>query len=97
MDVRPIISGAALALLFAGTPSIVSAQDACIAYMPLRLAMEGNGVQLEGSGYISNGEAGPTAIEIWVSQEGRWSIIAVYDGIACILLSGAGWIKPEGV
>ena len=97
MDIKTAISGSVLALLMAGTPSIVSAQDACIAYMPLRSVMEDSGVQLEGSGYISNGEAGPTAIEIWVSQEGRWSIIAVYDGIACILLSGAGWIKPERV
>ena len=96
MDLRPAISGAAVSLMLAGTPSIVGAQDACIAYAPLRAVMEENGVRLEGVGYMQLGNGVSTAIEIWVSPDDRWAILAVDDdGIACILLSGAGWIKPE--
>jgi hypothetical protein len=96
MDVRSLISGPALAILMAGTPTIVSAQATCLDYAPLRSVMEENGVCLEGVGYINLGNGISTAIEIWVSPDDQWAIIAVDDdGIACILLSGAGWIKPE--
>ena len=96
MDVRSLISGPALAILMAGTPTIVSAQAACLDYAPLRSVMEDNGVRLEGFGYINLGNGISTIIEIWVSPDDQWAIIAVDDsGIACILLSGAGWIKPE--
>ena len=96
MDLRPVISGAAVSLLLAGTPSIVSAQEACIAYAPLRAVMEENGIRLEGVGYMHLGNGVSTAIEIWVSRDDQWAIIAVgEDGIACIILSGAGWTNPE--
>ena len=98
MDIKTAISGSVLALLMAGTPSIVTAQGACIAYEPLRSVMEDNGVRLEGVGYMQLGNGFSTAIEIWVSPDDQWAILAVDDdGIACILLSGAGWIKPERV
>lgn len=96
MDVRALISATTLGLVMAGTPSIVSGQGACLVYAPLREMMEENGVRIEGVGRIDMGDAGSTAIEVWVSPDDQWAIIAVgEDGIACILLSGAGWIKPE--
>ena len=95
IDVRSLISGPALAILMAGTPTIVSAQAACLDYAPLRSVMQENGVRIEGIGIIDIGD-GKLIIEIWVSPDDQWAIIAVDDdGIACILLSGAGWIKPE--
>jgi hypothetical protein len=96
MDVRSLISGPALAIVMAGTPTIVSAQATCLDYAPLRSVMEENGVRLEGVGYIDLGNGVSTAIEIWLSPDTQWAVLAVDEnGIACILLSGAGWIKPE--
>ena len=96
MDVRSLISATTLGLVMAGTPSIVSGQAACLDYAPLREMMEENGVRIEGVGRIDMGDGVSAAIEIWTSPEGQWAIIAVgKDGIACIILSGAGWTKPE--
>jgi hypothetical protein len=96
MDVRSLISGPALAIVMAGIPTIVSAQATCLDYAPLRSVMEENGVRLEGVGYIDLGNGVSTAIEIWLSPDNQWAVLAVDEnGIACILLSGAGWIKPE--
>lgn len=96
MDVRALISASTLGLVMAGTPSIVSGQASCLDYAPLREMMEENGVRIEGVGRIDMGDAGSTAIEVWVSPDDQWAIIAVgEDGIACIILSGAGWTKPE--
>ena len=98
MDIKTLISGSALAILMAGSPTIVSAQGACIAYAPLRSMMEENGVRLQGAGRIDIGNGISTAIEVWVSPDNQWAVLAVdSDGIACILLSGAGWTKPERV
>lgn len=96
MELRALISGSTLALVMAATPSIVSAQGACVAYEPLRRVMQENGVRLEGSGRINMGNGSSAAIEIWVSSDQQWAIMAVdQDGIACIILSGAGWTDPE--
>ena len=98
MDIKLLISGTVLATIMAGTPAIVSAQGACFDYEPLRRVMQSNGVRLEGSGNIDIGNGTLTAIEVWVSPSGDFAFIAVDgDGIACIILSGAGWTKPERV
>jgi hypothetical protein len=98
MDIKLLISSATLAAIMTGTPAIVSAQGACLAYEPLRRAMQERGVRLEGSGKIDIGNGTSTAIEVWVSPSGDFAFIAVDgDGIACIILSGAGWTKPERV
>lgn len=95
MDVRNLISASALAAIMAGTPSIVSGQASCLAYEPLRRVMQENGVRLEGVGRIDLRD-GSTAIEIWVSPDDQWAVLAIDgNGVACILLSGTGWIKPE--
>ena len=96
MDIKTLISGSTLALLMAGTPSIVSAQSSCVAYEPLRRAMQEGGVRLEGSGHVVMRDGTLTAIEVWVSPNGEFAFIAVEgNGIACIILSGAGWTNPE--
>lgn len=96
MDVRTLISASALAAIMAGLPSIVSGQASCLAYEPLRCVMEESGVRLQGTGYVTTGRGTSTAIEVWVSPDQQWAVIAVdSDGIACILLSGAGWVEPE--
>lgn len=96
MELRALIGGSMLALVMAGTPSIISAQASCVAYEPLRRVMQENGVRLEGTGYIPQRNGALTAIEVWVSPQGEFAFIAVEDnGIACIILSGAGWANPE--
>jgi hypothetical protein len=60
--------------------------------------MQERGVRLQGSGNIDIGNGTSTAIEVWVSDQGEFAFIAVDEnGIACIILSGAGWTKPERV
>ena len=96
MELRALISRSMLAAIMAGTPSIVSAQASCVAYEPLRRVMQENGVRLEGSGHIPMRDGTLTAIEVWVSPNGEFAFIAVEgNGIACIILSGAGWTNPE--
>ena len=96
MELRALITGSMLAAMMAGTPSIVSAQSACVAYEPLRRVMQENGVRLEGTGHIPMRNGTLTAIEVWVSPQGEFAFIAVEgNGIACIILSGAGWTDPE--
>jgi hypothetical protein len=98
MDIKLLISGGLLAAIMSGAPAIVSAQSACFVYEPFRKVMQDNGVRLEGSGKIDIGNGTLTAIEVWVSPSGDFAFIAVDgDGIACIILSGAGWTKPERV
>lgn len=98
MDIKTLISGAMLSVVISGTPAIVSGQGACLAYEPLRRVMQERGVRLEGSGTIERGDGLSTAIEIWVSPLGEFAFIAIDEnGIACIILSGAGWTKPERV
>ena len=95
MEIRALISSSALAIIMAGTPTIVSAQGACFAYAPLRSSMEENGVRLQGYGLFPDSKV---AIEIWVSPDGDWAALAVGpDGIACVALSGNNWGKPEGL
>jgi hypothetical protein len=96
MDVRSLISATTLSLVMAGTPSIVSGQEACLDYAPLRWAMEEGGVRLEAVAQLDVVYGLTLRIEIWASPQGQWSIIAIgEDGIACIILSGAGWTKPK--
>ena len=93
MEMRSLISGSMLALIMAGTPTILSGQGACFDYAPLRASMEENGVRLYGYGHFPSS---PVKIEIWVSPEGEWAAFAVGpDGIACIAFSGEGWGQPE--
>lgn len=95
MEIRALINGSTLALIMAGTPTIVSGQNACFAYAPLRASMQENGVRLQGYGRFVGSDV---VIEVWVSPEGEWAAFAVGpDGIACIALSGEGWGKPEGL
>lgn len=92
MNIKSAISGSALALLMAGTPSVVSGQSSCFAYAPLRSSMQESGVRLEGYGRFPGSEV---VIEIWVAPAGEWAVLAVGpDGIACLALSGDNWATP---
>jgi hypothetical protein len=96
MEIKAIITATMLTAVMANVPVIARGQGACHDYQPLRSVMEDNGVRLEGTGYIDMGNGTSTAIEVWVSDQGEFAFIAVDpNGIACIILSGAGWTKPE--
>ena len=96
MEIKALITATMLTAVMANVPVIARGQGTCSDYQPLRSVMEDNGVRLEGTGYIDMGNGTSTAIEIWLSPDNQWAVLAVDEnGIACILLSGAGWIKPE--
>jgi len=96
MNMRTLISGSALAAIMAGTPSIVSGQGSCVVYEPLRRVMEESGIRIEGAGRIDLMNGTSTAIEVWISPSNEWAVLAIdATGIACIILSGVGWAKPE--
>lgn len=96
MEIKALITATMLTAVMANVPVIARGQGTCLDYGPLRSAMEDGGVRLEGTGYIDMGNGTSTAIEVWVSEQGEFAFIAVDpNGIACIILSGAGWTKPE--
>jgi hypothetical protein len=96
MNMRLLISGATLAAMMSGVPAILHAQSACMAYEPLRRVMQENKVYMEGSGHMQIADGRILATQIWVSPSGDWAVIGVDEtGIACIIMSGIGWTKPE--
>jgi len=96
MSMRVLISGSALAAIMVGTPSIVSGQAACMAYEPLRRVMQESGIYMEGSGHMQIAGGKILATQLWVSPSGDWAVIGIDEtGIACIILSGVAWKKPE--
>ena len=98
MEIKALITASMLTAVMANVPAIVRGQGTCLDYGPLRSAMQDGGVRLEGTGYIDMGAGVSTAIEVWVSPAGEFAFIAVDEnGIACIILSGAGWTEPEGL
>jgi hypothetical protein len=96
MEIKALITVTMLTAVMASVPVIARGQGTCLDYATLRSMMEENGVKLEGTGYIDMGAGVSTAIEVWVSLHGDFAFIAVdKNGIACIILSGAGWTEPE--
>jgi hypothetical protein len=96
MDVRTLISGAMLTAMMSGVPAILNAQSACMAYEPLRRVMQESGIYMEGSGHMQIAGGKILATQLWVSPSGDWAVIGIDEtGIACIILSGVAWKKPE--
>jgi len=89
MTFKAILTGGAVAASLA-LPA--SAQSSCIDYEPLRRVFEESQITLQGSGQVQ--ESG--RVEIWSSPNGEWAILAINPmNIACIVISGEGWVTPE--
>ena len=94
MAIKALLTGGAIIAALAGS---ASAQSNCIAYEPLRRTLEENGVRLQGSGVVPlASEDG--LLEVWASPNGEWAILAINSiGIACIVISGQNWRRPEAL